>query len=415
MMSDGPDATVKPANTGLAKRRLHEKRVKTLIRRSNLSGNFVVGKYRFSPYMACEHGCAYCDGRAERYYVEGEFDYDIVYRANAPDLLRTELPKLRERGFISLGSGVSDVYQPVEAELELTRNCLEILVEYPFPVTLMTKSRLALRDMDLWKRLAAGPGCMILTSLTFADDTIRQWVEPGASSVDDRLELLQAARNAGCHTGVLAMPLLPWITDTRESIEALYERIRTVTPDFIMPAGLTLRPGKQKNHFLSKLEIHRPELVADYKRIYHEDRPSGLSTHEYRESLHRRINDSVRREAIPFLVPHAVYAPKLNFYDSLQVLLSHMDELYASRGVATEPLQEGRSRYVRWLTEKKSWYNRRRSTSYSELDNDVQQAILSGELSEVIGNERMMDFIRKISASEAIYDYVDMRVRPYSK
>ena len=67
------------------------------------------------------------------------------------------------------------------------------------------------------------------------------------------------------------------------------------------------------------------------------------------------------------------------------------------------------------LPKKKSWYNRRRSTSYSELDNDVQQAILSGELSEVIGNERMMDFIGKISATEAIYDYVDMRVRPYSK
>ena len=78
------------------------------IRRANLSGSFVVGKYSFSPYMACQHGCVYCDGRAERYYVEGDFERDIVVRENLPDLLAREIPRLREKGFVSMGSGISD-------------------------------------------------------------------------------------------------------------------------------------------------------------------------------------------------------------------------------------------------------------------------------------------------------------------
>ncbi len=68
--------------------------------------------------MACQHGCAYCDGRAERYFVEGDFAGDIVVRPNVPDKLSIEIPKLREKGFITVGSGITDAYQPVEAERE---------------------------------------------------------------------------------------------------------------------------------------------------------------------------------------------------------------------------------------------------------------------------------------------------------
>ena len=174
----------------------------------------MVGKYSFSPYMACAHGCVYCDGRAERYYVEGDFERDIVVRPNLPELLASELPKLRERGFISIGSGISDAYQPIEAENRIMARCAEVLAAHDHPVTLMSKSALALRDLDAWKAVNDRTRFMMLVSLTHADDGTRQVWEPGASSVDDRIEMLRRFSEAGCATGVLAMPLLPEITDT---------------------------------------------------------------------------------------------------------------------------------------------------------------------------------------------------------
>ena len=385
--------------------RLHPRHIKQLIKRSNLSGTFVVGKYRFSPYHACEHGCAYCDGRAERYYVEGDFARDIVVRENAPDLLEREIAKLRERGWITLGSGVTDVYQPVEKTQLLTRKCAEILRHTGFPITIMTKSDLLLRDLDIWSDIASSAGCLIIVSLTFADDSIRRPFEPAAASVEDRLKLLVAAKSAGCYTGVLAMPLIPYITDTEEHLSRLYERLLKVEPDFIMPAGLTLRPGRQKRHFLETIESFDPGLVAPISEIYREERPSGMSTHLYRKDLQSKINRAIIRSNKSFLVPHHVYAPRLHRYDALSVLLSHMDELYSLRGIDTNRLQDARKRFVTWIEEKKAPYNRRPSTRFEDLDREVANAFASGELESVIANPRLYNFCSGIVLDRKPFDY----------
>jgi len=390
--------------------RLQRKTVRQILNRANLSGSFVVGKYRFSPYMACEHGCAYCDGRAERYYVEGEFDRDIVVRTNAPELLASEVSKLRERGFISLGSGISDVYQPTESDLGLTRTCVEVLAEHSFPVTVMTKSHLALRDIDLFRRLASGPGCMIIVSLTFVDDTMRRQFEPRASSVSDRLSLLSAARSEGCHTGVLAMPLIPGLTDTEEHLDRLYSQLEAVKPDFIMPAGLTLRPGRQKEFFFHTLKDAYPALLPSFASIYRENRLSGMQHPEYQRELTGRLRRAIVSSRIPFLVPHRVYAGRLHRYDALQVLMAHMDEIYTTRGIDTTRLGEARRRYVDWLCEKKRTYNRRPSTSFEDLDGELLLAHSSGELSETIGNEKLMELLSPVILEGKVFDYVELRL-----
>ena len=142
--------------------------------------------------MACQHGCLYCDGRAEKYYVEGEFDRDIIIRSNLPEVLERELPKLREKGFVSIGSGVSDAYQPVEEQEKLMQKCAEILVQHPFPVTVLTKSALILRDIDLWTKVHERSGFMLVVSLAFADDELRSTFEPGAGTIEQRLTMLGA-------------------------------------------------------------------------------------------------------------------------------------------------------------------------------------------------------------------------------
>ena len=87
--------------------RPHEREVKAALRKGLLGEPFLASRYSFSPYMACGHGCAYCDGRAERYYVEGEFDRDIVVRSNIASRLDEELGRVRERAVVSVGSGIS--------------------------------------------------------------------------------------------------------------------------------------------------------------------------------------------------------------------------------------------------------------------------------------------------------------------
>src|SRR5512135_2361489 len=124
--------------------------VRNVLTRSDLAQPFIPSKARFSPYRACEHACKYCDGRAEKYYVEGDFECDVVVRRNVPERLTQELEKLREPTIVSIGSGVSDPYQPVERSEMLMARSGAILESMSIPATVLTKSSLPMRDIDIW-------------------------------------------------------------------------------------------------------------------------------------------------------------------------------------------------------------------------------------------------------------------------
>ena len=431
--------------------RPHARPVRTALRRGNLSGSFVVGKYSFSPYMACEHGCVYCDGRAERYYVEGDFERDIVVRPNLPELLAREMPRLREKGFISIGSGISDAYQPLEAREQIMARCAGILAGHDHPVTLMTKSSLALRDLEAWSRVNERSRFVFLVSLTHATDETRSVWEPGASSAEARLEALRRFGEAGCATGVLAMPLLPGITDTDENIAGLYDRLQAIGVDFIMPGGLTLRPGRQKDFFMGHLRRHQPDLLPLYEELYREERASGAPLTAYTSALHSRLAAHHARVGLPWLLPHRVYRNHLHRYDEVNVLLHHMIELYAARGTATQPLRSALTRYLRWLEERKTAYNRHRSWRYEDLDAELEAlcrgpsddaavdhdapidhatpigddsrnggaraGVDPGEfppLAGIMGNTKLARFVSRVVLDRACFDYVNLKLEDAS-
>jgi len=255
----------------------HYKEVKTALRKGNLANEFNLGKYGFSPYSACQHGCIYCDGRAEKYFVEGEFNKDIVIRKNLPELLAKEMKNLKEPGFISIGSGISDAYQPVEESEQLMKRCAEEIAVTDFPVTLLTKSSLVMRDIDAWSEVHRRSGFLLMVSLTFLDDTLRSTFEPGASSVEERLEMIKAFKKAGMYVGVLAMPFIPFISDTDENMQSLFKKLKSLNVDFIMPGGLTLRPGRQKDVFMELIKREYPGHLKGIEEIYKENRQSGNS------------------------------------------------------------------------------------------------------------------------------------------
>ena len=389
----------------------HYKSIKTALKKSNLSGTFVVAKYRFSPYMACEHGCLYCDGRAEKYYVEGEFDRDIVIRPNLPELLDVELGKLREKGVVSIGSGVSDPYQPAESKELLMQKCAPALSRHGYPAAVLTKSSLILRDIGLWAEVNDKAGFLLAVSLVFTDDDLRRIFEPRAASVEQRLETLRAFKSAGCSVGVLAMPFMPFIGDSEDSIRRLFSVLAETGVDFIMPGSLTLRPGRQKDIYMKLIADRYPDMSGRFRNLYSEERLSGAPLLSYRNELYHRFSEIQREFTIPSLVPHSHYKGKLQIYDEVNVLLHHMAELYSDRGIGTGSLKKAIERYMNWLNGRKREYNRRRSLSYDALDQELKDHLRSGELETIIGNRKLCGFLEDIIINRKTFDYVELKAR----
>jgi len=377
--------------------------VKTALKRGKLPDTYFVSSFAAAPYHACAHGCLYCDGRAEKYYVEGEFERDITIRANFPAVFAADVAKLRERGIVMFGSGVTDPYQPLEAREKLMRAAAETLLEAGLPALILTKSALPLRDLDLWAGLAACAGCTLYVSLVTLDDRVRAAFEPGASPVDERLEMLRAFKAAGCNTGILAMPLLPGICDGEAQMDALFRKAAELHVDVLMPGGLTLRPGRQKNTYLAALERYDPSLVPFYQNLYRENRSSGAPLPQRSERLRPLRRNLLRRHGLQDIVSHRLYRNRLALHDELFVLLHHLEALYPAAD--TRPLREARNRYRDWLLERKAFFARRRRLSYRILEEELRGEFACGRFRAVLANDRLFAFLANLVLADKTLDY----------
>ena len=391
---------------------IHPREVRTALRASLLIDSFLCCRFSFSPYMACGHGCRYCDGRAEKYWVEGDFERDIVVRSNLPVLLREELPKLRERAPVAIGSGITDAYQPLEERQRLMRECAGILADHALPVTVLTKSSLISRDLDLWEKVNGSSRFMLYMSIATLDETVRRRFEPGASPISERLETLRLFRKWGIPVGVMAMPLLPFISDGESDIRALVETLKDAGAAFVMPGGLTLRPGRQKDFFIEHLASHSPKLVERYREIFAEERASGACTRHYRDCLSGRIASAFKGIGVPFLLPHALYREVVPLYDELYLLLLHMAELYSARSVPVAGLKGATQRYADWLRMKKRIFNRKRSLRQQDLEEETRTLFTTVEAVSLLENEKLAGFLRAVAVERHVFDYLALTLSP---
>jgi DNA repair photolyase len=143
-------------------------------------------KYNMNLYRGCQHQCIYCDSRSECYQIENFSD--ILYKENAIELLENELARKRVKGTIGTGS-MNDPYMPVEKKLKLTRRALELIARFRFPVHIITKSDLVLRDLDLLQRINEVYTAVSFT-ITTADDQLAKKLEPGASPPSARFRAM---------------------------------------------------------------------------------------------------------------------------------------------------------------------------------------------------------------------------------
>ena len=174
-------------------------------------------RYSLNPYRGCFHACAYCYARPSHHYLGWgsgtDFDRKIVVKRNIVALLRRELQNLRPPCGAIAFSGVTDCYQPVEALYRLTRACLALCLEHRVPVSIISKSLLLRRDLDLLQQMAAEGLIDVHLSIAFARDAERKRLEPFASPIDKRFETLELLAAAGVPVGVALSPLIPGLNE----------------------------------------------------------------------------------------------------------------------------------------------------------------------------------------------------------
>ena len=170
-----------------------------------------------NPYRGCSHACPYCFARPFHEYLGYsaglDFETKILFKPEAPELLRRKLASPRWQPKTVALSGVTDCYQPAEQGLRITRGCLAVLAEFRNPAAIVTKGWLVTRDADILAELAAHEAAAVLVSVTTLDRDLQRVMEPGASPPAKRLEAIETLARAGVPVGVLVAPVIPAIND----------------------------------------------------------------------------------------------------------------------------------------------------------------------------------------------------------
>ncbi len=221
-------------------------------------------RYSLNLYRGCQHQCLYCDSRSECYGID-DFT-DIQVKTNAIDLLRTELARKRKKGTIGTGS-MNDPYMPLEASLNLTGRALGLIAQFHFPVHVITKSDLVLRDRETLRAIGQVYAAVSFT-ITAAEDDLSRQVEPGAPPTSRRFAALAALAQAGLLTGVTLMPVLPFIEDDEANLIAILQRARDAGARYVLAMfGVTLR-DRQRAYFYAQLDRRFPGLRDRYERAF---------------------------------------------------------------------------------------------------------------------------------------------------
>lgn len=215
--------------------------------------------WSLNPYVGCERGCVYCyarDYHARRGRDTGAgFDREIDVKINFPELLAHELRRLRKRETVALGTA-TDPYQQCEGRYRITRRTLEVLVTSPLPLVIVTKGSMVVRDIDLLTRLDV----KVCVSVGTVSAELARTSEPHASPPKARLEAVRRMVAAGIDAGVLAAPILPGLSDSEASLDAVAAAAAEAGATFFSARPLKLDPGV-KPHYFAFLAERFPALL----------------------------------------------------------------------------------------------------------------------------------------------------------
>jgi len=309
---------------------IREIRAKSILLKHKKIDSWFISRYGMNLYRGCAHNCVYCDGRSDRYQVDGVFGEDVAVKTNAVEVLRRELKPVGRRvklkpSYIMLGGGVGDSYQPIEAKYHLTRRTLQVLIECGCPVHILTKSTLVERDFDIVEQINEQNRAIVSFSFSSTNDELSAVFEPHVPPPSERLKTLALFKRKGIVCGMFLLPVIPFVSDTSEMIAEALRNAHEIGVDFVIFGGMTLKNGRQKEYFLGVLREKHPELLAKYAQIYGQDDVWGQATEEYYTTINSIFNEISKRYRIARRVPPALYKDILTENDLVVVMLEHID------------------------------------------------------------------------------------------
>jgi DNA repair photolyase len=228
-------------------------------------------KWSLNPYMGCEHRCTFCyvrayEKRADRPSGDG-YGQTVRVKVNVAQVLRAELGRRTwQREQVSVGAA-TDPYQPAEGRYRLTRTCLEAFADFATPVSLITRGPMIVRDRDVLVDLAHRAGVSVCFSVPTLDLEVWRRTEPGTAPPRQRLRSLERLVASGIRCGISMAPILPGLDDHTHQLAAVIEAARDAGAVYIWANPLYLREGTRE-HFMTALERHWPELLPLYEKAY---------------------------------------------------------------------------------------------------------------------------------------------------
>jgi len=259
--------------------------------------------WTINPYRGCSHACVYCFARKSHTYLDFDsgldFDSQVVVKVNAAQVLRAELARRSwTHEHVALGTN-TDPYQRAEGRYQLMPGIIEALAESGTPFSILTKGTLLSRDIPLLREAAQAVPIGLGISLAMMDEDLQAAIEPGTPGPRARLRLVSRLREAGLPCGVMAMPILPYLSDSDDALDALFSSLSAAGATGVTAGALYLRPGTRE-WFMAWLAQNHPALVGKYRRLY--AGPKGQGSYAdpgYRKWLAQRVAFFKRKHGFP--------------------------------------------------------------------------------------------------------------------
>lgn len=268
--------------------------------------------YTMNIYRGCHHGCIYCDSRSECYQIDN-FD-QVTYKENALALLNQELQGKRKKAVIGFGA-MSDAYNHLERKKCLTKNALELIDTHGFGVSLATKSALLERDIERFKSIQQHSPVNIGFSFSTSHDKLASQIERHVSLPSERFAALAKCKENNLYSGILFMPILPYITDNLKLLVDLIYKAHAANTDYIYPLfGMTLR-DRQKDYYIKALEKLSPEIANKYRN-------DQVNQYFFPAEDYERLNDTFKNLCIKLGIS----------YKMADIIAGYQDQYQAEQG-----------------------------------------------------------------------------------
>ncbi len=277
----------------------HEVLAKSALNHVPGSSSALPFAWTINPYRGCSHACTFCFARNTHTYLDfdagRDFDSEIVVKVNVAEVLAKELARPSwQRHPVALGTN-TDPYQRAEGRYRLMPGIIAALAAADTPFSILTKGTLLRRDIPLLQAAAERVPVEFAMTIDVLDPELRASVESGAPTTEARLATVRALRDAGLPCSVFVMPVLPYLTDSKDHLDRLFAAIAEAGAESVAYSALHLRTGARE-WFFTWLAREHPELLGRYGALY--PGRQAYAPAEYRKWLAARVRPLLRRHGL---------------------------------------------------------------------------------------------------------------------